>query len=137
MTEPVIFAVERHAGREIPAVYRGSLPLRLTRKIPRLPDGTPAEPGLLVYAVRLDKLPNRRKSATLAELFAQFLHMRKMGTLPAPNLVDPPMKGEGRKGTLRGEAWKPPARTWTERPADPYPDPDAIVPKRGAYRGIS
>lgn len=133
---PVIFAVERRAGGETASVYfEDRLPERLTRKIPRTPDGQLAEPGPLVYAVRLDKLPNGSAfiSMPLCCLYSEFCRLRALGKLPPSNLTEPPLKGaEGRKGAILGEWWEPPARTWEDRPADPYPEPDAIKPKLDA-----
>lgn len=129
MTEPVIFAVERHAGGEKSGIYYDTrLPTWLTAK------GS----DLLVYAVRLDKLPNGAEliNRSVAELYSLFVHLRKAGKLPPSNLTEPPVKTQGRKGAILGEWWTPPARTWdASAPAEPYPDPNAVRPRAG-YIGL-
>lgn len=135
MTEPVTFVVERHAGRELPCIYVGPLPTRLTRKIGRLPDGTPAEPNPVVYALRLDKLSGGADLANRAvdELYKLFCHLRERGTLPPPNLTEPTAKSEGRKGAILGEHWEPPVATWDRAaPGRPYPQPGDLKPKHDA-----
>lgn len=103
INEPITFVVEARAGRETPSVVYGLLPTRLTMKGSKL----------LVYAYRMDKMPNGAEAAKkpIDELYQNFVVQRKSGTLPQSNLADPPQKSDGgRKGSLRGEEnwWKPP-----------------------------
>lgn len=135
MTEPIIFVVERGAGgSETPAVYIDRLPVRLTRKITRLPDGTPAEPNPIIYALRLDKLPDAERwlGLPLDRLYRAYLALRDQGKLPPPNLTDPPRPAASRGNRLLGEQWEPPARTWADRPADVLPAPGNLQPKPDA-----
>lgn len=110
MAEPIFFVVERRAGGEFPAVIRDQLPERLTRK---------SEPKLLVYAVRLDKLPDGDRLAELstAMLYRFYQRHKAAGTLPQ-NLTEPPIKAA--RGHILGDWWTPPAKTWDDtQPPDP------------------
>jgi len=135
MTEPVFFVVERRHGQEEPAIYTDRLPENLTRKIPK----DSAERHPLVYALRLDKMPDLDKwlAAPLKQLYRTYCALRDAGKLPPSNLADPPMKSTGTKGVLRGEFWAPPARTWEDRPADPFPSPGDLQLNSGAGAFIS
>ena len=67
---PAYFVVQRLYGREVPAVYWDELPREPLRG--------------LVYVQRLDLFPNAERlcAASLDQLFAAFLHLRKRGKLP-------------------------------------------------------
>lgn len=101
MSEPVTFVIERrHGGPESGCIIYGPLPKRLT--------GAPA----LVWAIRLDKLPNGEamRQMPIAYLVEQYQQQRAAGTLPPSNLIDPPPKTDGgQKGIERGPKtwWKP------------------------------
>lgn len=125
--EPLIYVRERRAGREVSSLIVGKLPEHLTRKIGVDPvTKLPIEPRPYVYALRLDKLPNfeELKQLTIAQLDAMYERAKTTGKLPPENLTDPPKTGGGR-GRKLGEWWEPPAKTWEDRPADPYPVSEA------------
>lgn len=133
MTEPVYFVVERTPRGESPAIYHDVLPDRLTRKIPRDDKGLPCEPAKIIYAVRLDTLRGAHRwlpeflKKPLKEIYAEYCRRRDgEGELPASNLAGPPKKAEPRN-RLVGDYWEPPARTWPDRPADPYGAAGEIV----------
>jgi hypothetical protein len=120
--EPVTFVVERNHGREAASILYGPLPERLKAKL----DGGQTR---LVYAWRLDKLPNGEmlRQMPIADLYEQFTRMRAENKLPPSNLADPPRKTDGgQKGTERGPEtwWKP---TPLPRGQDWTPDDPAIV----------
>ncbi len=124
MTEAIFFVVERRAsGGEEAAIYRDVLPKWL--KGPKI-----------VYALRLDKLPDGERWAKLplAQVYAQYCWLRDHGKLPPANLTPPPRKSDGATRLL-GDRWKPPARAWPDRPADPFPLPGSIAlkPDAGAF----
>jgi hypothetical protein len=101
VSEPMFFVVERCARGEFPAIIRDRLPERLTAK------GS----TLLVYACRLDKLPDGERLAglRLLDLYRLYQRHKAAGTLPN-NLADPPQKVTGgQKGMERGPEtwWKP------------------------------
>jgi hypothetical protein len=133
MSEAIFFVVERRAGREEPAIYHDRLPERLTRK-------TKGEVSPIVYALRLDKLPDLDLTKWLAVplklLYRNYCALRDAGKLPPSNLADPPRE-KGEQGVKRGEYWTPPKRGWTDRPADPFPQPGELVlrPDAGAFIG--
>src|SRR5262245_42636142 len=85
MSESITLVVERHAGREYAMLLRGPLTGRLAEK--------GARP---VYMLRIDRLgaPERDfwLSKGCAELLAVWRWLRDEGTLPPPNLADPPRK---------------------------------------------
>ena len=105
MSERVFFVIEQSHGREYATVHREHLQLT----------------GKAVYTLRLDKLPDGERWAAmpLVELYAQYVKLRDAGKLPPENLADPRPKSEPAKRLL-GEYWEPPARTWEDRPAEPY-----------------
>jgi hypothetical protein len=136
--EPITFVVERRVGGgEVACVYYDRLPERLTRK------GQMA----VVYQVRLDRLePEHRRfwlSKSTRELLDVYRWLRDEGTLPPPNLADPPRKDTGEKGTLHGEHWQPPLRYWDAPdfprdqrqppPLAPHYDAPAYIGPRGRY----
>ena len=129
MSEAIFFVVERRAGREEPAIYRDRLPERLTRK-------TKGEVSPIVYALRLDRLPDLDQwlAAPLKLLYRTYCALRDAGKLPLSNLADPPRE-KGEQGVLHGAFWEPPKRTWVDRPADPFPQPGALAlkPDAGAF----
>lgn len=135
MTEPVTFVVERRNSVESAGIYVDRLPGRLTRK------GS----TLLVYALRLDKLPPEQQQFWLSkgctELLDVYRWLRDEGTLPPANLADPPREDTGEKGVFRGEAswWQPPARYWDapDFPRDQRQAPASLEPKfdAQAYMG--
>ncbi len=110
MDEAVYFVVEGSPAGETPAVYRDMLPADL-------------KPPRLIYALRLDKMADADRwiARTTAELYAQFCWLREHGKLPSSNLAEPATKDAAKRGRLLGEWWEPPARTWQDRPADPWP----------------
>jgi hypothetical protein len=99
--DPITFVIERRHGKESACIIFGPLPDWLTAK------GS----GRMVYALRLDKLPNGLDLAKLSigDLARSYRAMRKAGRLPPSNLADPPRKAEGQQGSLRGPDtwWKP------------------------------
>lgn len=133
MTEPVFFVVERCAAGESAAVYRDLLPVRLTRKIPRDDRGRPCEPPPIFYALRLDRLPDADHwlAMPLDELYAKFRWLRDKGKLPTQNLADPPKKGEAAR-PLFGHRENYGLSLAEARPADPYPEPETLIPRPNA-----
>ena len=132
MTEPVYFVVERTPRGEAPAIYHDILPQRLTRKIPRDDQGQPCEPSPLIYVVRLDTLTGAHRwlpeflKKPLREIYAEYCRRRDGNELPPSNLAGPPKPADTRMRKL-GEFWEPPARTWADRPAEPYGAKGEIV----------
>lgn len=113
MSEPVFFVIERGTGGgEFPSIIRDLLPYALTRK------GSTS----LVYAMRLDKLPDGEQLAArpLQALYEMYLRTKAEGTL-IQNLADAPMKAAPSRRALYGEWWTPPVRTW-DHTAPPNPD---------------
>ena len=81
INEQITFVVERrNGGIESPSIIYDLLPERLTNKHSK---------HLLVYAVRLDRLPNGLEMAKLGpqELYRQFVEQRKTSRLPQSNLI--------------------------------------------------
>jgi hypothetical protein len=138
MTDPVFFVVERCAAGETAAVYRDLLPVRLTRKIPRDDRGQPCELPPIIYALRIDRLPDadRWLAMALDELYAQYLWLRDKGKLPTQNLADPPKKGEAAQ-LLFGHRENYGVSLSDARPPDPFPDPEDLVPRPTAGGFIS
>ena len=106
MSEPIYFVIERGVGgEEIACLYYDRLFGRATKR---------------VYTLRIDKLPEAEQqfwlSKPLPELLDVYRWLRDEGTLPAPNLADPP-KEKPRQGREVGNWWKPTplprGRDWT------------------------
>lgn len=74
MPDPVWFVVERRMGGESPAIIYDRLPQRLTRKI------TPFEASSLVYAIRLDTLPDAEDWISRSPA-ALHLRYKELGTI--------------------------------------------------------
>ena len=114
MSEPWYFVVERGAGgKPTPAIYHDLLPERLTRKIPRDDRKQPCEPTPIIYALRLDRLPDDSPWRTRS-LGENYLAYRETLELPPSNLADPP-KAKEETGSLRGNEYKPPPWHWDWR----------------------
>ena len=131
LSEPVIFVIERGpGGAEYPAVYRDHLPNWLTDK---------SSVGLMVYALRLDRLPDAEKwiAMSLDELATTYCFLRDRGKLPPPNLADPPRKTDptralvGHRETV-GIGWLK-----ERRAPDDYPVPGTLRlrPEEGGFIG--
>ena len=121
--EPLYFVIERGAGgRETPSIVHDILPDHLKRK------GS----TLLVYALRLDRLPGGAEWAQkpLDELYRVYCVLRDTGRLPPPNLADPPRKADAAQRLV---GHRESIGFGTGLPPDEYPDPDAI--KKNAQGG--
>lgn len=96
MSEPIYFVIERGvSGEEIACIYYDRLFGSATRR---------------VYTLRLDKLPSDQQQFWLskkhAELLDAYRWLRDEGTLPPPNLADPPRE-KPRQGRELGNWWRP------------------------------
>jgi hypothetical protein len=112
--DPITFVIERRHGRESACIIFGPLPEWLTAK------GS----GRMVYALRLDKLPNGAALAgkSIDYLQARYIALRDAGKLPPSNLADPPRPKEERNEVRRGPTtwWRPTplphGQDWTPDP---------------------
>lgn len=130
--EAIFFVVERTARGEQPAIYRDRLSTRLTTYKPpkdgvgrpivlRDLNGNVVDLNPMVYAVRLDRLPNGAELAAkpLPELYAIYRRLVANGKLPPPNLADPP-RPKGEQGVLLGEAFQVRNPPWHDQPREHF-----------------
>lgn len=128
MTEPVFFVVERTPAGETPAIYYDRMPAHLTSYKPLknslgkpivITDlkGKVIELNPIIYALRLDRLPNGHElvDQSLGELYSGYCRLRDKGSLPPSNLADPP-RAKGEQGTLHGESFTVRNPPWDRRP---------------------
>lgn len=133
MSEAVYFVIERTEHGQQPAIYYDRLSTRLsTYKAMKDGTGRPIvmrdlkgnviDLNPLVYAVRLDRLPNGAELAAkpLPELYAMYRRLCATGKLPPPNLADPP-RPKGEQGTLIGEAFEVRNPPWHDQPREHFP----------------
>lgn len=123
MSEPVYFVVTSRAGLTSAALHHGQLPAWMT--------GKRAKERGLVYALRLDVLPNAARWLAMSanDLHRVYLTRKTGSTLPPSNIAPPPAAKVDRKAKV-GDYWKPPPPTWdSTAPGLPHPQPDAIRPK--------
>lgn len=126
MTAAVVFVVERTpGGDEMAAVYRDHLPTRLTSYKPKEPiivAGKTLELNPIVYAVRLDKLPNGDELAAkpIDDLYRLYCWMRDDGKLPPPNLAEPP-KEKAKQGVEHRDTFRFMPRPWDGRDLEQHP----------------
>jgi hypothetical protein len=116
----VYFVVLRRAGVEASAIYYDNLPAWMT--------GKRAAEGGLVYALRLDTLPDADRWTTMsrADLERHYRTLKAAGKLPGSNLV-PPRKQAPPRLRIIGDWWTPPPPTWDPRaPGQPFPVPGTI-----------
>jgi hypothetical protein len=124
--EPIFFVVERTPEGETPVIYYDRLPDRLTSwKPPKDSLGKPmtdlqGKPIVLnpiIYALRLDRLPNGAMLAEkgLAELYALYRRLQGKDMLPPSNIADPP-KRTSNNGVVRGEMFQVRNPPWHDQP---------------------
>jgi hypothetical protein len=114
MADPVYFVVERSPEGEQPVIYYDRLPQRLS--------GKNATRDGLIYAVRMDVLPNAAKwmSMSLAELYRFYCEARDNKTLP-PRYVEPMKASSEPAKRLEGQRRQSFERPWADLPAEPFP----------------